>query len=480
MTNRGQRLLVPALGVAVLAGCSTPSYVDLEKGTSSSGNPFSQVEFRVDEAYRSDPPDCVAVLPFEAPINKGTHNGAVSFDQAEAVRRAFYAQLAPQGKRDIEIPRIEFVLGQLSPSERKDFHLIGNKLSCGALITGEVTEYGSQFLGIYSRVSVGANLKMIRASDSRLLWEGRHIAVSHGGTIPLSPVGIAMGILQAATNIEEEQLFRVVDDLARRLVTTIPDNRIAVAEEPLSTVSIAATKTSKAAPTVDGFLADLADKPQEARKEAILGEIAEGRFDAAGTRRLYAALIALDPADAEAPGRYARYLVDQGDYAAALEHAERSLALNRREDAMQFLKARILIKLDDLDGADRAIVEAVALGGDNAQYLRGLGYVNSLKGNHERALAAYRLALKLDPLSGFANYNAGVTYYTLGDFDEAAVYFYQAGLAYYRSHDYGQVEKTLADLKELAATGHDLAEQIDTLEAALEALIKGEKKNGNA
>ena len=78
---------------------------------------------------------------------------------------------------------------------------------------------------------------MIRAVNSEVLWEGRHVAESHGGDVPLSPVGLAVGILKAAINLDEEQIFRVIDDLSRRLVSTIPDNRIAVLEEPLTPVS---------------------------------------------------------------------------------------------------------------------------------------------------------------------------------------------------------------------------------------------------
>jgi tetratricopeptide (TPR) repeat protein len=144
---------------------------------------------------------------------------------------------------------------------------------------------------------------------------------------------------------------------------------------------------------------------------------------------------------------------------------------------MHFLKARTLIKLEDLKGADGAIVEAIALDNDNAQYFNALGYVNSLKGRHERALAAYRMTLDRDPANGFAYYNIGVTLLNQGDLKNAADAFYGAGLGYLKTSDYGQAEKAIVDLKSLAAEGVELAEEIQALEAAMKKLLKEGETN---
>ena len=87
------------------------------------------------------------------------------------------------------------------------------------------------------------------------------------------------------------------------------------------------------------------------------------------------------------------------------------------------------------------------------------------------------MALDRDPTNGFAYYNMGVTLFNDGDTDEAANAFYGAGLAYLKTGKYGQAEKALADLKDLASQGMDVSEEIKTLEDALGALTKGEKKD---
>lgn len=470
--------VIPLVVAGFLAGCAGPSYIDEGKEeTSSAANPFNKVFFRVHDAYNNDPPDCVAVMPFTTPEDGTSQAEDINLDQTEIVRRALYAHLSPQGKRDVEIPRIDFVLGRMSDTEKRDFSLVGKNLNCGTLVVGEVTEYGSSFFGIYSRVAVGAKLKMIRADDGSLLWEGRHVAASHGGEIPLSPIGLAMGIVKAASNLNEEQIFRVIDDLARRLVKTIPDNRIAVLEEPLSPVLVAVRRKPKDAKTSRDLLAALEDQPPGERKKALIEAIEGRRFDDDGTRKLHEALIELAPGEAEGHARYARYLVNQGDYDGALEYADRTLELNGRDHGTHYLKARILIKLDDLDGADSSIVQAVALDDSNAGYFNGLGYVNSLRGNPDRALAAYRMSLDRDPANGFAYYNTGVTLFNLGNLEEAASAFYGAGLSYLKSGDYGQTEKAVVDLKDLASRGIELDDEIRTLEEALKALTKGEDED---
>ena len=474
---RALRIAVIPLG-AFLAGCAGPTYVDKADGDGNNfANPFSTVVFHVYEDYNADPPDCVAVLPFETPEEGESTADGISLDQTESVRRAFYAHLSPQGKRDVEIPRVDFVLGQMEETERNDFALVGDKLGCATLVLGEVTEYGSINLGVYSRLSVGADLRMIRAADGRLLWEGQHVARSHGGDIPLSPIGLAMGFIKAASNLNEEQVFRVIDDLARRLVKTIPDNLIAVLDEPLSPVLVATRKPPRKPESAEELITSLAGKPRDVQKTALLEAIDARRFDDKGTRRLHEALIKLAPDDPSGPSLYARYLVDRGDYTGALGYADKSLSLNDGDHGLHFLKARILIKLDDLDGADSAIVRAVALDDSRADYFNALGYLNSLRGNDERALAAYRMSLDRDPTNGFAFYNTGVTLFNQGELEGAAEHFYGAGLAYLKTGNYGQAEKATADLKDLASRGIDVNEEIKVLEEALEALTKGDGKD---
>ncbi len=470
-----QGFLGSMLSFILLSSCTSPTYVVKEEGSETLSDLGSQVIFKVTDAYKENPPDCVAVLPFDKP---GKDSGEkITVDQAEAVRRAFYAHLSPQGKRDIEIPRIDFVVSKMDVSSRKEPSALGENLRCMALVRGDVIEYSTNFFGVYSRVAVGANLNMVRADDGAILWEGRHVAQSHGGSVPLSPIGLAMGIIEAANNVRDEQILRIIDDLARRLVNTIPDDRIAVLDEPLTPVIAKTQETIEKPESVDDFLASLDGRSSDEKKTALLAAIEENTFPE-GKNALFEELIAVSPDEPDGHALYARYLIDEGDYSGSLEQVDKALAFEEKDHSLHFLKGRVLIKMDKLDAADTSIVKAAALEETNADYLNGLGYVNSLLGNDDRALAAYTIAINRDPSNGFAYYNIGVTQYNRGDLEEAADAFYGAGLAYIKSKNYGPATKALTDLIELSEGGVDRAEEIKFLEEALKSLTNGGKNNG--
>ena len=248
------------LALPLLAGCLTPSYVNEGDGsTAPEAVIVDPVSYQVHEAFHQSPPKCIAILPFTAAemdrhfdyspsydfdedgldlmmaggVSEAKKSGdpeadnklPVTEEQLESIRRAFYSQLAPHSIRDVELMRIDAALQMMSPDERDDFRTVGLALGCDAIMIGSVTRYGTTFLGIYSRVSVGADVKLLRAWDGEVLWEGKHIAMSHGGSVPISPFAIPMTLINAISNVRGEQHDRVTDDLARRLVRTIPDER---------------------------------------------------------------------------------------------------------------------------------------------------------------------------------------------------------------------------------------------------------------
>ncbi len=225
--NKSALTLASALiFISVLAGCATPSYIDKDREDKNGSNNISlqPVFFQVHQSYRDNPPECIAVLPFNsASGNKDSAFGGAGAREAMEVRKAFYGHISPLNKRDIDLRQVDFALKTLSGKDRQKNSVIGKKLNCDSLMVGEVTKYGEGFFGLYSQVSVGAEVKIIRASNGEVLWEGKHVATSRGGSIPLSPLGVVSGLISAVLNLQEEQISRVTDDLARRLVSTIPD-----------------------------------------------------------------------------------------------------------------------------------------------------------------------------------------------------------------------------------------------------------------
>lgn len=397
--------------VLILAGCSSPNYVNKADGDTGWLG-VNEVVFQVHDAYTQAPPDCVAVLPLTV---KTPSLPQITADDAAKARLSLYAHLATQSKRGVRLERTDHVLGEV----KGDRKALAQRTKCAAFMEGEVTEFDSAFYGVYSRVAVGMDLKMVRAADGVVLWEGHHVAASHGGSLPLDPVGIAMGIADAVGNVRDEQLARVTDDVARRLVSTIPDNKVVALDDP---VNEALKPVQQAAPVDDLAVA-----------EKLLAE---------------------------------------GDHAGAMVAADRAIAADPNRAGAYFLKGRVSMLDGDYAAGEPAILKAVALDRGNARYLNALGAVNAAKGDHARALAAYAMATGADPANGFAWYNSAVIHFNQGNAAEAADGFYGAGLAYLKTGDYAKAERALTDLKDMAKSGVPLQPQIKTIEDALSDLSR--------
>lgn len=376
-------LILPLL----LAACSTPAYVDQGKAERAGALDLNPVLFQVHPAFGAAAPDCVAILPL-AVAETGEPRATVA--DAARVRLSLYAHLLTQAKRGIRPERVDKVLAEVGG----DRNTLGRRLNCAALMEGTVTEYGITFLGLYSSVTVGADLRLIRAADGAPLWQGRHVAANRDGGLPLDPVGLAMGLYGAIDNIRDEQVLRVTDDLARRLVSTIPDTASLALDDPGETPPVAV---------------------------AVTDPLAEAQ-------RALAA----------------------GDHKAALAAAEQAIAADGGNAEAWFLKGRVLMLDGDGMAAEKAIVKAAALDRNNPRILNALGALAADRGDAPRALAAYRMAVDAAPANGFAWYNSAVLLAETGDPAEAADAFYAAALAYLKSGDPARTERALGQLRRLS------------------------------
>ncbi len=115
-----------------------------------------------------------------------------------------------------------------------------------------------------------------------------------------------------------------------------------------------------------------------------------------------------------------------------------------------FAKGRAALLAHDYAAAEPAMVHAVALDRGNSLYLDALGAAAAAKGDPERAMAAYRMAIAINKDDGFAWYNTAVIHYNAGRTDRAIEAFRRAGIAYSAKGDMESAARVLADLKSLS------------------------------
>lgn len=246
-SRTGSLLLVLSFVVGPLAGCvGSPRYARYSEAEGATPARLTDpVEYRIDTAAARRSPSCVAVLPLalaegvdgviELPRVDVRPSGADSEDQPEAyqrhlgptekqrlVRRMLYGFVSPHSPRDIELERIDRLIGHAPPLGTAARKNLGRRLNCDWLLTGTITRFELEYLGLYSNILIGLDLSLVHAGSGRVFWSGRHLAQSRNGAVPLSPLGVAVGAVMAARNLEPDQLEGVVADVARRLVRTMP------------------------------------------------------------------------------------------------------------------------------------------------------------------------------------------------------------------------------------------------------------------
>ncbi len=437
-----------------LSGCST-RYVDQGSGEVVSDYEISpQVVYQVHDAFHQPAsPQCVLVLPLQ---------GVAEPRRRDLIRRAFYAHLSPRGFRDVEIPRIDHLVEQngLDITREEDRVALAELLHCDAWISGEVSN-GSTFYGVYSEMRAGAKLKMVRASDGALLWEAEHLASLKDGGLPFSPIGLAAGLFDAARNMEEEQSLRVVDDLARRMMSTIPEIHFSFSqdEEIRSLISSSADRWDG---DIDRWIEEVPEQDRESRLRLLLDREA---LTTSQQEKVYRRLTEISGKSRDYR-QWGGSRVRRGDYEGALELYQQATAVAPADADSWFEQGRLQSRLNQIEEADQSIVQAIAHNPDRDDYYAALGYLNSIRGDSARARAAYQMALDRNPENGFAWYNLAVTDYNAGQFRSATDSFHNAGQFYLRQGRLDRVEQVLSDLRDIHAESRSrsASEAIDVLQ----------------
>ena len=203
-------------------------------GARASSGRVSEDDFRVfrgtyevSEEFKSAPPASVAVLPFS---EQGSWSVAPDgLTPREIVRRGMYNHLASLPFRDLEPSRVDARLAQeglTSPEAlRQIIHTdparLKQILGVDAVVTGVVTNFDRVYLGVYSEVRVGCELRMYSLNTGSQLWYAEHQSASASGGVSIDPISMAMTALSTLWNLREDEFYTQTDDLFREIASTL-------------------------------------------------------------------------------------------------------------------------------------------------------------------------------------------------------------------------------------------------------------------
>lgn len=164
-------------------------------------------------------PRSIGILPF------GNHTDMPRLSQV--VRQSLYGNLSHRRFKDIELDVVDRALtapgsirtDRLTPDALRE---LGDRLGCDAVVAGTVTELERLYMGVYSQLSVGADIVIYDTHEGRRLWSDSHVARLHDGSVPLTPLDLPLSGARSGWNLRDNQIIRAVDELTRTLANRIP------------------------------------------------------------------------------------------------------------------------------------------------------------------------------------------------------------------------------------------------------------------
>ena len=394
-------------------GCANKIvYVDKGKRLDPKQIPLTKkVVYKVQDEYKKNPITCLAIFPmqFKSKIK-------VSLQDKVNMRKIFYAYIAPLAIQDVELSRLNY-LKEKFPGD--NFGKLSLRENCNSYFVGRINIYNTTNLGVFSKNSVGGTFSIYNAKNKNLVWRASHISSSSGGKIPLNTVDVIVGAIEAAKNISEEQKFRIIGDLARRISNTIPEYSLAPQAMFKEDEEIQFDK-----------IALVISKDNDITDIKNFDKILESNIELDKKIDLIEPLMNQLTDDNKV--KYAEFLIENDRYENALQKLD-SLSNTSNEHYVFFLKSRALTALQKYNQADKEIVKAIQLNKNNYRYYNVLGFINSKNDKLDRSLAAYKMAIEKNKNNAFAYFNTGIIYIILNYDEQAADFLYTAGLIYYKT-----------------------------------------------
>lgn len=207
------------------------------------------VEFKVSEKFKTNPPKRIAVLPFDNLVG-GNYilNGVpiLRFSQkkkeiwnwtyANRLRKYFFSHLAAREFHDIELMYIDKALLKLQILTSNDLETIqpqklGRVLGADALIYGKVTDYKNSYYMLFSQITIGLHIKCVSTEDGSIIFEGKHKRYDNSLRVGTNLLDFAIASIQNCMALKDINSARASEEIARELVMRIPIAKPFVEEE---------------------------------------------------------------------------------------------------------------------------------------------------------------------------------------------------------------------------------------------------------
>lgn len=180
---------------------------------------FSQPKITTSLAPKETHIRTIAILPFKNQTDKK--------EIPTILREAVFRNLSLKGYDLIRLKTIDQRLEMASYHTNDitgiEHYKLGKILDADALMYGTVTKCSKLYSVVYSRITIGAEMEIVDAINSKIIWKANHEELTHSGTPPMSPFSIPEKIIDSTINIRDKVISDTADTLAEKLVKDIPE-----------------------------------------------------------------------------------------------------------------------------------------------------------------------------------------------------------------------------------------------------------------
>jgi len=354
---------------AALSGCKTPAVEQVNEFDTTL--PFSsKIQFKTANDFQPSLIECIAVGHFKDDSSKDDYS---HLEKSKLVRAAVYGVLSAKNYKDIELNRVSYAI-----SNAKDNPL--KALNCDAMLSGSIVTFKNSSLLAYSVTTVEIMLKL-ENSQGQQLWQARHAANSHEGSLSLSPLSLLTGVFVATTNKEDEVAFQMIDAVTRRTLATLPDRQSLDNSEILNVISTLEQPLA---------LTNMTEKENVVNLSSLL---ASGAYEDAIIEAK--SLIEKNPDDASAyiiAAKASLFLEKSND---SINYALEALALESNNKEALSTAGYAYLKTNKLSLAEGAFQKIIRLDSPKSSDFHSLGLVQLARKNIDASSSSFLLAGKL-------------------------------------------------------------------------------------
>jgi tetratricopeptide (TPR) repeat protein/uncharacterized protein YceK len=439
------RLTVSLIVLSTLvSGCAT----QYARGPDSSAqNSYGQtVQMEFDRENWGAGPECLMVLP--------TQTSNISDKTLiDHFQTTLFGGIAAAGYNALPMREIDRALS--NQALRKSQVQLAQEMGCPYVVQPALEELSSQYAGFYSEVRASGSLKVAKVGQSKPLITLRHSVSSRDGGVPIGPIGILSSLFSAGENAKDLSVERVLDTLARTLVSRLP------------TYSGGAGSARRYRSMLSNYQGDidawLAELPQTDHSLALRLLLERSSSTHEERIRAFERLPSLDRTDSDHRIVVASHL-GQGGLGEAELLAKQLVETFPDNSKNWKLFSDVHAANKHWHKADQSILQAIRRNPSSYELYESLGHYAAMAGENARAKASFQKAIALNPKAAFANLNLAIAAENASEYKTAATRYLLAvegGLTSERPH---VVKAALAGLRELhqATQSNEIEAQLNT------------------